>query len=50
LIGPDNHFLQLYFLELAAEELAEHVMEDASYDLGVRFIGKSKRPGVFEKE
>jgi len=44
LMAPDNKFLNFYSLDLAERELAEQIIEDASYDIGSSHIGTSKRP------
>lgn len=44
LMAPDNKFLNFYRLDLAPKELAEQIIEDASYDIGSTYIGTEKLP------
>lgn len=44
LMAPDNKFLNFYRLDLTEKELAEQIIEDASYDIGSTHIGTTHRP------
>jgi hypothetical protein len=43
-MGADNKFLGFYPLDIDETELANNVIEDISYDLGVKYIGTEGRP------
>lgn len=49
LMAPDNKFLAFYPLDLDENELATQVIEDISYDIGVRFIGTGDRPEAYQR-
>jgi cytochrome oxidase Cu insertion factor (SCO1/SenC/PrrC family) len=50
LMAPDNQCIGFYNIELGEDELAERMLDDISYDIGIRFIGKSKKPGYVDSE
>lgn len=42
LMSPENQFMSFFRPDLTAEELAGQLMEEISYDIGIRNIGKIK--------
>ena len=46
LIGPENQFLAFYNLDVELNELATNVMDDMSYDLGIKYVGSGNKPPV----
>ncbi len=42
LMSPENQFMNFYKLNLTDSELAEQLLEEISYDIGIRNIGKTK--------
>lgn len=46
LMAPDNKFLAFYSLDIDENELADLLMEEISYDLGIKYIGTGKKPPV----
>lgn len=48
LVAPDNQFLQFYNLDIQESELAQQLIEDISYDIGVRHIGTGNHPEKLE--
>ncbi len=46
LMGPNNKFCAFYNLDIDERELANQIIEDISYDIGVKYIGTGKKPPV----
>ena len=46
LMGPDNKFLAFYLIDIDENELANQVMEDISYNIGIKYIGTGKKPPI----
>lgn len=44
LMGPDNKFLQFYDIDVDQAQLAEAVMDEISYDIGIQYLGTGGRP------
>lgn len=44
LMGPDNKFLQFYDIDIEQGELAEAIMDEISYDIGIQYLGTGGRP------
>ena len=46
LMASDNRFLAFYPLDLDETELMSNVMEDISFDLGIKYLGTGNKPPV----